>query len=182
MTALPDARPKTSRSNTAHPRAQLLCSILSPRWLTTVTAVVCLSLWVSNLWVWHSITTRSFTIDIHHGSISVDELDRDNPITERMIELSWIALADFPGYDLRYRLAYFQWLPSAGSLITLSGQSRRWYLEVPLWIPAVLCAPISILTWRTHIRRRAHAAWRCPACGYDLSGLRPASLCPECGR
>lgn len=34
--------------------------------------------------------------------------------------------------------------------------------------------PVRALVWR----------WRgrCPACGYDLEGLEPASPCPECGR
>jgi hypothetical protein len=48
-------------------------------------------------------------------------------------------------------------------------------VNVPLWAPAAAALGILLLA-----RRRAHATGLCD-CRYNLSGLPPATPCPECG-
>lgn len=50
---------------------------------------------------------------------------------------------------------------------------------VPLWVPLGACAAASGWSWRRWWRYRGPGV--CAECGYDLSGLRGASACPECG-
>ncbi len=58
-----------------------------------------------------------------------------------------------------------------------------WIVSIPLWIPGVLSAAVLVPpVLRTARRRRRFKAGRCPRCGYDLAGLAPAAVCPECGR
>lgn len=61
--------------------------------------------------------------------------------------------------------------------------SGDWELEIPYWIPTLLFATTSALLFRGgHRARRWKREGRCSACGYALSGLPPASPCPECGK
>lgn len=50
-----------------------------------------------------------------------------------------------------------------------------WRVNIPLWIPFLLVAGATAAAWRP--RRRAG----CPRCGYDMTGLPAAAVCPECG-
>ncbi len=182
MPAIPDHTPAPRSSIAPRPVRTGRLPLLSVRWLTTLAAPASFLLIVSNLTVWHTFTTRWFAANIEHGSLNLLEADRDNPPTERTIDVGWVWLSELPGYELKDRIAYFQWLPRAGSLPTLGGTQRQWYLELPLWIPLLICTPLSILAWRAHIHRRRQAAIRCPNCNYDLAGLPAAATCPECGR
>ena len=49
---------------------------------------------------------------------------------------------------------------------------------VPLWIPTVLSASVLTLMYL----RRQGPYPTCAACGYNLSGLKRQTPCPECGR
>lgn len=51
---------------------------------------------------------------------------------------------------------------------------------LPLWMPLVLCAGLTVVAWR--VGRRAADPLACPSCGYNLTGLDAATACPECGR
>ena len=50
-----------------------------------------------------------------------------------------------------------------------------WVLTVPLWPPTLAMVTLVGVAWLTRVR-----AGRCPACGYDRSGLPPDAPCPEC--
>jgi hypothetical protein len=71
--------------------------------------------------------------------------------------------------------------PSAVSRKTnpASGGGRECYAWLPLWIPAGVVLPITLLAWTSGSRRK-RLLRACPSCGYDLSGLPPGSPCPEC--
>jgi hypothetical protein len=48
---------------------------------------------------------------------------------------------------------------------------------VPLWMPALMLAALSVALWR---RDRPIPSGRCSCCGYDLTG-NVSGRCPECG-
>jgi hypothetical protein len=52
-----------------------------------------------------------------------------------------------------------------------------WVELPPFWLAAFPALPAGLFWWRDR-KRNQHG---CPRCGYDLSGLRPQSPCPECG-
>lgn len=52
-------------------------------------------------------------------------------------------------------------------------------ITIPLWPAILVFAFTTRWSWRTI--RREPTPGRCPRCRYDLSGLPPASPCPECG-
>jgi hypothetical protein len=58
----------------------------------------------------------------------------------------------------------------------------NWGLYFPIWILSLPLLLISATAWRldTLARRRARVGL-CPKCNYNLCGLPPDSLCPECG-
>jgi hypothetical protein len=57
-------------------------------------------------------------------------------------------------------------------------------VQFPLWpLPAAALFGGAWVILPPPIRaRRLAAIGKCPACGYDLAGLTPGALCPECGR
>ena len=63
------------------------------------------------------------------------------------------------------------------STYALKGAALYNRLRVPLWFVAVL--PALPTAWLWYIDRR-HLG-QCAKCGYDLAGLAPGSMCPECG-
>ncbi|MCH8053331.1 MAG: hypothetical protein IH895_04670 [Planctomycetes bacterium] len=52
---------------------------------------------------------------------------------------------------------------------------------VPLWIPMLLFATLSLVLYLPHVhgRRRRHKLGLCLKCGYDLRASK--ERCPECG-
>jgi len=49
---------------------------------------------------------------------------------------------------------------------------------VPLWIPFLVSAMLTVLLWRKHARRAPPG--HCETCGYNLTGA-DHKVCPECG-
>lgn len=53
------------------------------------------------------------------------------------------------------------------------------YASAPVTIAAALLVPLAVVgSYRLTRPRRPGSACRC--CGYDLTGLEPVGLCPEC--
>jgi len=50
--------------------------------------------------------------------------------------------------------------------------------NVPIWALALPVVGLAVWLWR--IDRRIAGA--CQSCGYDLAGLAPNAVCPECGK
>ncbi len=53
--------------------------------------------------------------------------------------------------------------------------------NIPLWPFVALSLATTAAAWRMDIiARRKSRLGKCPACGYDRTGLAPAAPCPEC--
>jgi hypothetical protein len=180
MPAGPDDAPARAASAPVARRRARSRSIISARWLTTLLAIACAALWLLTLWAWPGLSTRWFAINIAHGIANIEQTDLDNLPQHELVALTWTPLADLPGYDFRYRIANFQWLPHAGATSTLNGLAKRWYLDLPLWMPFILFSALAVKSWRTHIIERKSPT-RCHTCNYDLKGLPANAPCPECG-
>jgi len=70
------------------------------------------------------------------------------------------------------RLATLAGLPR----IELAG-GRVEYIEIPLWLPAMVSAVLGVWLWRTS---RSSRPGHCGNCGYNLTG-NVSGRCPECG-
>lgn len=98
------------------------------------------------------------------GSIFAARLD----LPSTRLHVSW------GGRDDRAWLAGEHWYCAAGF---------DWHRGVvfPLWhawLPAIILAALAA---RRHAKRSRDSR-ACKACGYDLTGLPPEALCPECGQ
>ncbi len=68
---------------------------------------------------------------------------------------------------------------NAGPMIWWPGIAlRRFYLQIPLWMPLLLIASVTAWLWR--LDRPWPPPGHCRRCGYNLKGLTEAR-CPECG-
>ena len=87
--------------------------------------------------------------------------------------------------DSKAEYGPFMWWPNVSGIAGVGvGGSTLYFVDVPLWCPALLFATPAFLLWRSHIRtRRAiRMASPCPKCGYSLTGLTTGAPCPECGK
>lgn len=82
---------------------------------------------------------------------------------------------DWPPWDWERRDEALRWLPRYET-----EPRQSWTLiAIPLWAPLLLAGvPTGLMCLRGRNRR---AAQQCAACGYDLAGLAPGAVCPECG-
>lgn len=56
-------------------------------------------------------------------------------------------------------------------------------VAVPLWMPLAGAGLPTLLVCVSCVRwLRRYRAGQCPACGYDLMGLKEGACCPECGK
>jgi hypothetical protein len=70
--------------------------------------------------------------------------------------------------QLRWSFRFVDWVTGGSSYF-------------PLWLPALICMSVTAAAWRMDIiARRKSRLGKCPACGYDRTGLAPAAPCPEC--
>jgi len=79
-------------------------------------------------------------------------------------------------------------IPNGGMLIASGGpnihlliwrpMARGFALDTLFWAACIAAATSAAQMWIKALRRRRTA---CPTCGYDLRGLTPGTLCPECG-
>ncbi len=75
-------------------------------------------------------------------------------------------------YDAGAHSAPMEWLPRPYRRVGWPG------VIIPLWIPLAAFA-LSAAALRRGIGRRRLGT--CRGCGYDLRGLPPRTVCPECG-
>lgn len=68
-----------------------------------------------------------------------------------------------------------RWLPQV-----LTDSSHRWWVWVPLWVPAAAAFVGAGAGWRLEVLARRRAGL-CRHCGYSREGLAPGAVCPECG-
>lgn len=118
---------------------------------------------VGDIYYFHSATTgHRYVVRVACGAgrVSVD-----------CWPVKWI---DFPwgpaecGWHPAYR---FPWLPS------YEWSDQGVGIELPLWLPLLLCAGVALLA-RSYSGRAAPG--RCEQCDYDLTG-NTSGICPECG-
>ena len=55
------------------------------------------------------------------------------------------------------------------------------FIDLPLWLPALLTLAITIPAWRLDALARRRSGL-CRKCSYSLAGLPAGSPCPECGK
>lgn len=70
----------------------------------------------------------------------------------------------------------WRWLPTIMRKTT-AGAGRILSVHIPIWMPVVVTASATVVTWR---RSRRPLPGHCRNCGYDLAGV-VAPVCPECG-
>jgi predicted RNA-binding Zn-ribbon protein involved in translation (DUF1610 family) len=153
-----------------------------PRWAASLAALACAALWLLTLWTWPTLSTPWFAASLCHGMLDIEQLEPNGNPPESRLAVSSVSLDDLPGYDFRYRFGFMEWRPHAGSVVLLSGTGRRWYLDLPLWIPFLLFSTLAAIAWRAHTKPRDAAQIACAHCNYNLAGLPAGSLCPECGK
>jgi hypothetical protein len=102
--------------------------------------------------------------------------------------ITWLAKGPIPGlYSEGWsidggrtdpRWVGWDWMPERGTWLGLHPGAGETVL--PLYIPfALLAVPTA---WLFYLDRRRFAPGRCQRCGYDLAGLAPGAVCPECGK
>ena len=65
---------------------------------------------------------------------------------------------------------------------TIHWDPSLWWVDIPLWIPAVPPFLMTAAAWRLDLAaRRRQRVGKCPKCKYDLTGLAVGEVCPECG-
>lgn len=83
------------------------------------------------------------------------------------------------------RLSTFRWWTNPQPQVSLAWYYGRlnvgWFVMIPVWFFVALSLATTATAWRMDIiARRKGRLGKCPACGYDRTGLAPAAPCPEC--
>lgn len=106
-----------------------------------------------------------FDVRLFEGGVQLEFYEQPMP---------WVAISRRVKWDAAWPRLWLDWNDAK---IGVFG-TRVVEVFVPLWIPVAACAGLTWLAWR---RARLGARGSCPACGYNLAGLRER-VCPECGR
>src|ERR1041385_5203899 len=128
------------------------------KWLSTATSVLLLSVWIASGWdaleglCGRGSYTAGFVVMFGQADLVLSEVGVHRP---RVRVLPLWEFEQAPRWRWGFRLH-----DDAGYL------EKR--LEVPLWAPSLLLAAPTAFLW---YRDRRPAPGRCPACGYDLTGL-----------
>jgi hypothetical protein len=143
------------------------------KWAGLGTCVLVLTLWLaSRAWFvecwWVSPRLYRYEVIFAEGLLVVSFHD---------------ALAQWQGSGAEKKTG---WGWNAGQRRVEGLWTARWYsgplasrLVWPVWHPLLVLVTVTAWLWRRD-RRRARSG-HC-ACGYDLAGLVPGVLCPECGK
>ncbi len=130
-----------------------------------VTALVCAA-WILSLRRDVGTGRGPWLFGILGGGISVSYWDMSDVKFSRM---RWF---QFPETPVVYR-----WLPEVSARDPYGPPRYRFWLYVPLWVPLVVAAVLTLLAWRW---KRRTPPGTCRSCGYDLTG-NVSGRCPECG-
>ncbi len=89
----------------------------------------------------------------------------------------WLDISPYWG-----RLTTWQTWVMLPRYVRVSNGSTSTRIQLPLWLPFLATALPTAFLIHHHLRttRRARAG-NCPKCNYNLRGLPPTTLCPECG-
>ena len=86
-----------------------------------------------------------------------------------VLEISYWKAADFP--------------PELAGLVLLLQVPPSQLWSIPLWTLALIAAIPTAIAWhRDRSSARRLKQGHCPHCAFDLTGLAPNTLCPECGK
>lgn len=148
------------------------------KWACTILAGVMVVAWVGSGWYacWWERQGQwpHFSLFGHKGAISGavgNEQFFPNLVPGSFNEFRW-AVADPLATDLAWA-----WKPRWHS-----EGNHRFYVVIPLWLPALVFAVPAAWMWRVDVkRRRAARVGCCATCGYSLLGLGEGAACPECG-
>lgn len=93
------------------------------------------------------------------------------------------ARAPMPGWKWIRRSGKVWWWPQRLDPSTGSAFAHRaGGLAIPMWCFALVSAGIAWGPWSADLRKaRRERTGKCRHCRYDLSGLAPGAICPECG-
>ncbi|CAG0996178.1 hypothetical protein PHYC_02577 [Phycisphaerales bacterium] len=131
------------------------------KWSAAAATLALLAIWVCTRWfyLW-LITSAGITIHINSGLIAFGSVGSNPGVTAGLT----LQRHSRP----RALRLWFESTPP-GSLP---------YFALPLWLPAVAFAALTVIAWRGG---RPPSEGFCAACAYDRRGLDPAAACPECG-
>ena len=137
------------------------------KWSGAAVTLLLLVLWIwSGWWSVGFMTPAGGAASISSGSVFIAHPLLGEPIEEFL----W---SGFAPHTLQ-----FNWWFQSGKYVN-GGDC----FSVPLWLPASISLLATAIAWPLIpllVRRAREGA--CPACGYDLAGLAPGAVCPECGK
>jgi len=124
----------------------------------------------------------SLFIDVRCFRIAAERTNRIVSLVSGSIEIIWnVPPHDADSYvSTTMKPPYWEvlWDGHPETLGTLSLSTLSWnHQRVPVWVPLLLIVMLIACLW-CPIRPRKTG---CKKCGYPLTGLPPASPCPECG-
>jgi hypothetical protein len=117
------------------------------------------------VWQW-SDGKRVRVCQLYSGRIALQypAIPSDEPTGLEVYRFRRVSLAD------RFRLGYPE--------VRASLRNNVKYLIIPLWIPLVTLAVLTVILWS---RARCPPRGCCQTCGYNLTG-NTTGVCPECGK
>jgi hypothetical protein len=159
------------------------------RWVLGAVTIASIALWVWSVFGyamlgWRGRMAASLTmgeVRFEGEQLSLEAKDGwANPKSQATFTLQtgWLK-----GMALGSRIRSTPWIPHWRSVRAYAGQwnaPMSWQIELPLWLPIVICGLPAGRAWVVWTRRKL--ANRCLHCGYSMAGLGSGAVCPECGR
>jgi hypothetical protein len=149
-----------------HPRI-----VNTVKWSAATILMLSILMWIASVWVsvaWHDGSDSSIGVD--GGTLRIRIRSGGGVAMPNCV----LQGAPDRGWEITSRQARWGWC-----FDRLIG-GRLWYLDVPLWAPALMSAGAMAVPYLLNRRHKGGTA-RCPECDYDRTGLPAETLCPECG-
>jgi hypothetical protein len=146
------------------------------RWICGGLAAAFALLWVFTLFVcvMHVLPGKSLTV-ISGGGIT---WTTDSPVDNVPGKPLASAFFHYPeGWSIRASGTLSSW--RSVQFLCWTYVNYGSLVKTPLWMPPLVFACPSAIMWERRLRRKRQGA--CVNCGYDLAGLPPSAVCPECG-